>query len=620
MRRMWKEEDVHYWYRLASAQLEAGMFAKARESIAVAKGILRQLRTTLPSHVYPAAVSTINGVKWGYIDAKGRFVISPRYGYAEEFQENGLAIVQVKDLSGVINRTGRYVIEPVYFSITSFSEGRAAVIDSDQGFQVMDESGRMLTSKHYNFIGSYQNGRALFQPAGTQEKLLYGYLDRQGQEVIPAQFEAGGDFKDDKAVVQIKEGEYALIGPDGERLQTYLYAYVGPLGDGLLEFRQTTDGPYGYISETGTVVIPPKYTWAQPFENGRAVVGASADPIPGNIGLIDKKGNFLIKPEYDDIQLLGEGRAAVGKAKVKDKPYLGSTYAIADIDGRFLSDFVYQDVTRYQNGYASGNDGRRTFFIDRAGQIVSSLPIVSGAGTMSMIGSLVKANVDRRISYYDRTGKLIYAQNSVIPLAGPYRVRQEKYAPNKDYNVYYPQMEGMATPSAQERVNRQLKELSQVKPIDPNQQLDYSYSGDFSVFFFKDHLVVLELTGYEYPFGAAHGMPSRVYAHVDLQTGRIFQLKDLFKPGSNYVKVLSDIIGEQIKNDPQYDYVFPDAYKGIKPDQPFYVTEEALSIYFAPYEIAAYAVGFPTFTIPYKEIMTIIDLNGSFWKSFHEKG
>ncbi|MDF2839766.1 MAG: rsiV 2, partial [Clostridia bacterium] len=102
-----------------------------------------------------------------------------------------------------------------------------------------------------------------------------------------------------------------------------------------------------------------------------------------------------------------------------------------------------------------------------------------------------------------------------------------------------------------------------------------------------------------------------------LISGRFYELKDLFKSDSDYVKILSDIIALQIKNDPQYSYIFPDEYKGIAPDQPFFVKEDALYIYFNVYEIGPYAVGFPTFRIPYTEIKSIINSEGSFWQAFH---
>jgi len=93
-------------------------------------------------------------------------------------------------------------------------------------------------------------------------------------------------------------------------------------------------------------------------------------------------------------------------------------------------------------------------------------------------------------------------------------------------------------------------------------------------------------------------MPTQVFPHIDLVSGQFYQLEDLFKEGSPYVVVLSKIIERQIKEDPKYSYVFPDAYQGIRKNQPFYVGRNALYIYFEPYEIAPYAAGFVTFRIP----------------------
>lgn len=559
--------------------------------------------------LHAVSIKTIEGVKWGYIDNKGRFIIQPQIDYAEEFQENGLAVVDVQGLSGLINPSGEFVVSPKYRSIAEFSEGLAAVYDKS-GYWIIDDKGRILTSEPYDYIGTYHEGRALFVDKITYR---YGYLDRQGKEVMPAQYVSGSDFKEGKAVVKIKEGEFALIGLNGERLQTYPYAFVGQLGNGLLSFKQNMDGQFGYIDEKGTVIIQPKFSGAQSFETGRAVV-----IFNHRYGLIDMKGNFLIQPAYDDIQLLGEGRVKVGKAKDPQKPYRGSMYAIADTDGHFLTDFIYSEVLPFKDALASAHNDHYTFFINRSGRIVKSLPMIHGGGTLSVEGDLIRAVVDLRTFYLDRTGKLVWMENTIILLSNVYRVKEVKYKPNKDYFVYYPLIEGMENKAAQDRVNQQLIELSQVKELESTVQLDYSYTGDFSVEFFKMRLLVLRLTGYQYPFGAAHGMPSQIYVHVDLTTGKIYELKDLFKPNSDYVKVLSDIIGKQIQTNPEYSYVFPDSYKGIKADQSFYVKGDELYIYFNPYEIAPYVAGFPTFKIPFSEIINILAVTGDFWKSFHE--
>ncbi|USG64993.1 WG repeat-containing protein [Brevibacillus ruminantium] len=624
-------DDPLNWYRLACAQQKANQPAQAVASMEAAvklrpsawkswEPFVRLIRTELERRattpLFPASVKSAEGVKWGYIDSAGRFIITPSYGYAESFQDNGLAIVQVKNRSGLINTLGLFVVSPIYQTITPFSEGRAVVLD-DRGFQVIDEQGNILTAAPYSFIGSFKEGRAVFNQRGEQGKYLYGYLDRSGKEAIPGQYLAANDFQDGKAVVEVKEGEHALIDRSGKVLQSYPYAYVGPMGDGLLAFSESLDGPKGYLDETGKVVISPQFSVALPFEEGKAVVNASKDFSENLYGLIDKSGSYLIPPKYNDIQLLGEGRAAVGKALNPGKPYFGSIYAIADTNGPLLTDFLYTEVAEYKEGVASVTDGTRTFFIDRNGQIVKNLPVVAGRGTLTLKGGVVRADIDQRVAYYDRSGNIIWKQNTIIPLKEPYRVIEHKYAPNKDYLVYYPEIKGMANRAAQEAVNQRLKELSQIKPIERNVQLDASYFGDFSVSFFKNRLVQLELTGYNYPFGAAHGMPTKYYVPIDLVSGTIYSLKALFKPGSDYVSVLSEIVAKQIKNDPQYSYVFEGSYKGISADQPFYVKEDALYLYFAPYEIAPYAAGFPTFRIPFPQISSIIDENGEFWKAFH---
>jgi len=72
-----------------------------------------------------------------------------------------------------------------------------------------------------------------------------------------------------------------------------------------------------------------------------------------------------------------------------------------------------------------------------------------------------------------------------------------------------------------------------------------------------------------------------------------------------------------IKTDPQYSYVYEDGFKGITSNQNFYVDEDNLYIYFAPYEIAPYASGFVTFKIPFADIDSLLCKDGSFYNSFN---
>lgn len=566
--------------------------------------------------LYPASINTVDGVKWGFINSKGEIRIKVKYDDASDFQNNGLSVVGVKDVYGIINTSGKYVVEPRYSSISQFSEGLSVVMGS-KGFKLINESGKEITKKDYDYLGNCKDGRVLFGIIDSKGNYLYGYLDKEGKEVIPSKYESAQDFNALKAVVKIKQGEYALIGINGEQLKVYHYAFVGNLAQGLLTFRKTDRDKTGYINESGSVVIPPRYRDAQNFNQGRAVVNLS-DSYTNEYGLIDMKGNFAINPVYNEIRLLGENRVTVGKVIDKENQYLGSKYSVADLNGHFFVGFIYNNVSNYNHDLASAFNNTNTFFIDIIGRGVKRLPVVDGSGTMYIKGDIIIADVDYRRLYLDGSGNLIWAQNTRIPLDNKYTVIEEKSKPNKDYLVYYPQIDGMEDKTSQENVNKKLKELSKVKEIDENMQLDYNYVANFVTEFFKKDLLVLGINGYEYHFGAAHGIPSRTYANIDLLRGVFYELKDLFEQDSSYVKMLSDIIQKQIKTNPEYSYIFPDTYKGIKEDQSFYVKEDALYIYFDPYEIAPFAAGFPTFKIPYQEIKGIINEKGNLWRSFND--
>ncbi|MFB3169432.1 WG repeat-containing protein [Neobacillus sp. 179-C4.2 HS] len=560
-------------------------------------------------YLFPAEVKDIGGGKWGYINEKGAFVLPPKYEMARDFQENGLAIIQLNNLTGIINTDGYFIVKPKYETIIPFSEGRATAIDHE-GFKVLDESGKEITSKAYSFIGDFQEGRAAAANTNEQGNYLYGYLNRRGNEVIPLSFESASDFEHGKALVKIKEGSYSLIDLTGKVLHSYSFPFVDDYGEGMLAFRKSNDGKWGYMDESGKVLIEPQFIGTQPFVEHRAIVNVENN----HYGLIDRQGKYIIKPQYSSLLNLGENRYALGKAQDPERPYLFQKYAIADADGHIYTGFIYNGVSEYKDGVASAYNDEMTFFIDKRGQRLNHLPMMQGGGTLAFNKSLIKGDIDLRILYFDKKGTLVWKQNTIIPLKEDYSVTENKFKPNKDYLVYYPQLTGVSSP---ESVNQTLKELSGVKAVPQHTQLESSYAGDFDVSFYKNNLVVLEINGYDYPFGAAHGMPVKKYAHIDLKTGRFYQLKELFKQEADYVKVISDIIGEQIKNDEQYSYVFPDTYKGIKADQPFFISEGALNIYFEPYEIAPYAAGFPTFTIPFHDLSSIIDHDGVFWRSFH---
>lgn len=565
--------------------------------------------------LYCAALKTKAGTKWGYINEMGEFQIQPLFEYAYDFQNNGLATIRKAGLYGCIDHTGQSIIEPRFETIIDFSEARATVVLKGS-FHVIDEIGRVLTKKGYNFISMYIDGRAMFSNNDKHGKFRYGYLNKAGEEVIPLQYESASDFKGGIAVVKVKEEKFALIDRNGSEIVQLNYFFVGNYGDGLLSFRRGLNEKYGYLNTQGNIIINPRFAAAGAFENGRAVVNV-ADEFQNKYGLINKEGMNIIEAIYNDVTILSENRVAVGVAIDEEQPFLGSKYALTNWDGQLLTEFVFNHVSQFDQGIASVFDGRRAFFVDRSGNRARGLPVVEGADSVTLIGKLVRIFKGTRIAYITRKGKLVWRQNTIIPITNRYRVLEKMYQPNIDYLVFYPQVDGLKNEKVQVHVNEKLKSLSGLRYIDTNKQLDYSYSGDFNVTFFRKNLLVLELYANQYFFGAAHGIPTKLYSKINMINGRFYELVDLFLEDSDYSAQLSAIIEDIIKTNPKYDYVFPGAFKRIAKDQPFYVKENDLFIYFSPYEIGPYVAGFPTFEIPFSQIIDMIDTKGEFWLSFH---
>jgi len=573
--------------------------------------------------LYPALGNVLKGPNYGYINERGNFVIEPKFENAYDFNELGIAIVTKNNKAGLINKNGEYVVHAMYDSISPYKEGRAVyVLNNTMG--IIDEGGNRITKKPYNFVSDYNEGRAVVGIKDEEtDSYIYGYIDLQGDEIVPPSYLQANDYKDGVALVKIEDNLFALLDKEGKIINSYKYFSVGQYGEGLMVFAESSTSPLGYINTEGEVIIKPIYASASAFKDGLAVVSTD-ELFNAKYGAINKKGEYVYDPIFSRIEHLGEERVTLGLPLNEDIPYWSSIYAIGDTAGNRLSDFKYLAVGNYSDGLASASDNKYTFFIDKQGNIVTNLPIVEGSGNLILLNEIIRANIDFIPYYIKKSGKIIYKPNETLKLNNKYSITKVKYKPNYNYLIYYPKVQGVLNRETEKSINERLREMSYFYPdmdealeITEDDALEYSYTGDFEVEFFNKNLLVLDMTGYYYPFGAAHGMPNKKTPNIDLETGEFYTLADLFMGGVYWTGELNKIIENMIATDPQYEILFEDGFKGIKEDQDFYVDKNNLYIYFPPYEIAPYAAGFVTFKIPFTEIEGMINKEGNFYKSFN---
>ncbi|MFD3158597.1 PdaC/SigV domain-containing protein [Haloimpatiens sp. FM7330] len=129
----------------------------------------------------------------------------------------------------------------------------------------------------------------------------------------------------------------------------------------------------------------------------------------------------------------------------------------------------------------------------------------------------------------------------------------------------------------------------------------YQCNTTFDVHYNKNNILSLSIAYYEYT-GGAHGSYERKSYNIDLNTGKEATLKDFFNEQENYKKIINEKIKkEMLKDKDTYYEEIANNFRGIKWNQPFYIEDGNIVVYFGLYEITAYAAGIPEFKIPFSQ-------------------
>ncbi len=189
---------------------------------------------------------------------------------------------------GVFDKDGKVIVEPIYNEILPPSEGRAAfVLDGKIGF--FDENWKVVIEPKY-FCNVYplkikfSEGLAAVGKGSFSEKVLWGYIDRDGNEVIDFIYDSAENFESGVARVGLEEGVYnyntkmktGKIDKDGNVLEPFKFSYYWGneyqwenetldilLSENLVEFNgrryKNADLEYPFINYLGYSYIPLSY-------------------------------------------------------------------------------------------------------------------------------------------------------------------------------------------------------------------------------------------------------------------------------------------------------------------------------------------------------------------------
>ena len=257
-----------------------------------------------------APVSTPDGA--GYIDASGRFVIGPnrKWGQPRPFHE-GIAALLIWGEDGAPNtiafmdQTGKIIFSGAGASEqTYFAEGLMPLSDARKwGF--VDKSFRWVIPPTYDFAEEFSDGLAPVQVGGK-----WGYIDKAGNQIVPPKYHLAWQFSDELARIRIDfaTGQKSITMEGLQPLYRYQFGFVDKNGNEVIQprFERASDfrqgrafvmppgsRRLGIIDKRGNIVHEPEFDQASEFHEGLAAVC-----VNGRWGYVDTGGGWIIAPEF----------------------------------------------------------------------------------------------------------------------------------------------------------------------------------------------------------------------------------------------------------------------------------------------------------------------------------
>ena len=268
------------------------------------------------------------------------------------------------------------------------------------------------------------SGDTLF---GIEENGREGVIDRMGKVVIPACFDAVGDFSEGLARFE-RDGRWGYLDPSGNIVIQPIFPWAEDFHEGLAYVQATGtvlgyDGRWGYIDKTGKIVIPANYRrmmsdedgQESAFHEGLAIVETQDDTIPPRKGYIDKTGQLVIPSKFSYVYPFSEGLAAATESERGD-----SGWGFIDKAGQWVIPPKYKWASNFQNGLAPVDRNSDCAYINTKGEQVLRLPAPGGHHQCvsvwgDFIDGLTPWPFGEKYGFIDQSGKTVILPQFDLP-------------------------------------------------------------------------------------------------------------------------------------------------------------------------------------------------------------
>jgi hypothetical protein len=241
-------------------------------------------------------------------------------------------------------------------------------------------------------------------------------------------------------------------------------------------------------------------------------------------------------------------------------------------------------------------------------------------GTCPFNNACKNAMVSHHLNQLMNRIMMIHYRKGICPMTmivEPYRLPVQILSvpvTSPTVNLYYPQVTGLRDIRIQQHMNqviyRQFHSIIKQQGYYENPD-QTEMTGIYEIKTNERGILSLTQNNYTYIYMHANGLTIIKSLTFDTRTGKSYTLKELFKPNSDYVKKISTLIEQQIR---QRQINLTSNFTVIRPDQDYYIADKSLVVYFQMYEITPRPYGLPMFPISVYELQDLIDEEGPLGK------
>lgn len=290
---------------------------------------------------------------WGLMATDGTVLVKPKYYGSISCVVNDRFYVYDDDTYTIYTAEANPKKIGKYKNCGSFTSNLCPVQDMDGNLLYIDKDGNEvldvteINGKKVQAIYNFFCGRAMV----NTEDGKWGFIDEDGEPVIPIKYADAWNFCDDMAIIYLNTptfedddtGKWCVIDTEGNKLFTKCFNDLKPseyrFSNGLLEVTDV-DGNYHLLDKDGNEeLMLHENTFTNHIGENAISVYNTED---SKAGLIDRNGEWIIRPKYQSMSFNGSILAACTEE---------NEYSLYTLDGEKIADLPHGYVNLFDKQF-----------------------------------------------------------------------------------------------------------------------------------------------------------------------------------------------------------------------------------------------------------------------------